>query len=68
MLKQSSIPLQISELSLIEISGEVVIKSWFEKNKWRESKNGEHFYQIQNAASGSLRQLDPSITAKKNYF
>lgn len=65
-----SIPLQISELSLIEIRGEVVIKKAdFEKINEERAKNGEAlFANPRNAASGSLRQLDPSITAKRKLF
>ena len=62
-----SIPLEIKEKSLIEIRGEVVIKkSDFEKLNEERLKNGEPtFANPRNAASGSLRQLDPKITAKR---
>ena len=65
-----SIPLQIEEKSLIEIRGEVVIKKAdFEKiNEERALNNEALFANPRNAASGSLRQLDPSITAKRKLF
>lgn len=65
-----SIPLLIKEKSLIEIRGEVVIKKAdFEKINVVRAKNGEQlFANPRNAASGSLRQLDPNITAKRKLF
>lgn len=65
-----SVPLQISEQSLIEIRGEVVIrKSDFEKINAQRLANGEQlFANPRNAASGSLRQLDPNITAQRKLF
>jgi len=65
-----SIPLQIEEKSLIEIRGEVVIrKKDFEKINEERLKNNEAlFANPRNAASGSLRQLDPTITAKRKLF
>jgi len=64
----NSIPLFINEKSLIEIRGEVVIpKDEFEKiNAQREEENQPLFANPRNAAAGSLRQLDPKITAKRN--
>ncbi|MEO1927327.1 MAG: NAD-dependent DNA ligase LigA [Nautiliaceae bacterium] len=63
----NSIPLEIKEKSLIEIRGEVVIKkSDFEKlNEERLKNNESTFANPRNAAAGSLRQLDPKITAKR---
>ncbi|RXJ83722.1 NAD-dependent DNA ligase LigA [Arcobacter sp. CECT 8985] len=65
-----SIPLQIEEKSLIEIRGEIVIrKKDFEKiNEQRLENNEALFANPRNAASGSLRQLDPNITAKRKLF
>ena len=62
-----SIPLTIKEKSLIEIRGEVVIeKEEFERiNKERLEHNEPPFANPRNAAAGSLRQLDPRITAKR---
>ncbi|RXK06215.1 NAD-dependent DNA ligase LigA [Halarcobacter bivalviorum] len=65
-----SIPLQIKEKSLLEIRGEVVIKKAdFEKiNELRLLNEEQPFANPRNAASGSLRQLDPSITASRKLF
>jgi DNA ligase (NAD+) len=65
-----SIPLQIEEKSLIEIRGEIVIKKVdFEKINEERAKNNEAlFANPRNAAAGSLRQLDPSVTAKRKLF
>jgi len=63
-----TVPLSIEHKELIEIRGEVVIfKDEFEKINKERLKNGEPpFANPRNAAAGSLRQLDPSITAKRN--
>ena len=65
-----SIPLQIKEKSLLEIRGEIVIKKAdFEKiNEERIKNNEQVFANPRNAAAGSLRQLDPNITAKRKLF
>jgi DNA ligase (NAD+) len=63
-----TIPLSIDHKDLIEIRGEVVIfKDEFEKINNNRLKNGEAvFANPRNAAAGSLRQLDPKITASRN--
>ncbi len=65
-----SIPLSIPYGELIEIRGEVVIKKEdFEKiNKERLANDEPAFANPRNAAAGSLRQLDSSITAKRKLF
>ncbi len=65
-----SIPLQIKEKSLLEIRGEIVIKKAdFDKiNEERLKNNEQLFANPRNAAAGSLRQLDPNITAKRKLF
>ena len=63
-----SIPLTIEHKEQIEIRGEVVIfKSEFEKiNRVRLAVGDALFANPRNAAAGSLRQLDSSITAARN--
>lgn len=67
VLTIKTIPLQIDEKKYIEIRGEVFMpKSSFEMlNKQREEKGEQLFANARNAASGSLKQLDSSITAKR---
>ena len=62
-----SVPLTIDYDGLIEIRGEVVIrKGDFEKINEERLEVGEPlFANPRNAAAGSLRQLDSSITAKR---
>ncbi|MBA1438069.1 MAG: NAD-dependent DNA ligase LigA [Epsilonproteobacteria bacterium] len=63
-----SIPLTIEHQGILEIRGEVVIfKDEFEKINEERLKAGEGlFANPRNAAAGSLRQLDPKITAARN--
>ena len=68
----NSIPLSLmnddSELpNLIEIRGEVFIeKDDFDSNNKKAAKLGQKtFANPRNAAAGSLRQLDPSVTASR---
>ena len=65
-----SIPLQIEEKSLIEIRGEIVIrkKDFLQINEERLNNGEPLFANPRNAASGSLRQLDPNITAKRKLY
>jgi DNA ligase (NAD+) len=65
-----SIPLSIAYDGLIEIRGEVVIKKndFDIINKQRIKNNEVIFANPRNAASGSLRQLDSSITARRKLF
>ncbi len=62
-----SVPLSIVYEGQIEIRGEVVIrKDDFEIiNKERLEKGEQVFANPRNAAAGSLRQLDSSVTAKR---
>jgi len=64
----NSIPLTIPHKELIEIRGEVVIfKDEFERINTQRLKDGEAlFANPRNAAAGSLRQLDSTITASRN--
>lgn len=65
-----SIPLQIPYDGTIEIRGEVVIKKDdFDTINQERIKNDEPtFANPRNAAAGSLRQLDSTITAKRKLF
>jgi DNA ligase (NAD+) len=63
-----SIPLEIEHKGTIEIRGEVVIfKDEFERiNNLRLEASEALFANPRNAAAGSLRQLDSSVTASRN--
>ena len=63
-----AIPLKLFEPVDIEVRGEIYMpKTSFEKLNEENLKNGEKlFANPRNAASGSLRQLDSSITAKRD--
>ena len=63
-----SIPLEINHKGLIEIRGEVLMsKKDFDKLNEERIKKGEStFANPRNAAAGSLRQLDPKITASRH--
>lgn len=65
-----SIPLRLPvgrPPALLEVRGEVLIlKADFEKLNREQQKKGEKiFANSRNAAAGSLRQLDPDITARR---
>ncbi|CAD2074034.1 NAD-dependent DNA ligase LigA [Phocicoccus pinnipedialis] len=63
-----AIPLRIDATSNFEVRGEAYMpKSSFEKlNAAREANGQQVFQNPRNAAAGSLRQLDTSLTAKRN--
>ncbi|MDR1007720.1 MAG: NAD-dependent DNA ligase LigA [Campylobacteraceae bacterium] len=62
-----SIPLVVDYQNTFEVRGEVLIKkSDFDTlNKEREKNNEPLFANPRNAAAGSLRQLDPTVTASR---
>lgn len=62
------IPLRLKEPVTIEVRGEAYMpkKSFAELNKEREENGEDLFANPRNAAAGSLRQLDPKITASRN--
>jgi DNA ligase (NAD+) len=55
-------------VSYLEIRGEVFMpkKSFLELNRLREEEGQAPFANPRNAAAGSLRQLDPHVTASRN--
>jgi len=63
-----SVPLSIDHPGLIEIRGEVLmtIEEFDRINAERLSRGEALFANPRNAAAGSLRQLDPTITAARN--
>ncbi len=62
-----SIPLRIKDKRKIEVRGEcVMLKSVWEKiNKQNEKEGKPLFANPRNAAAGSIRQLDPKISASR---
>lgn len=64
----TSIPLHLSiTTEILEVRGEVVLlKKDFEKINQQQTEQGlSHFANPRNIAAGSLRQLDPSVTARR---
>jgi DNA ligase (NAD+) len=62
-----SVPLRLHEPASVEIRGEIFLslKAFRQLNEEREQAGEPRFANPRNAAAGSLRQLDPSIAAKR---
>ncbi|MGE5298208.1 MAG: NAD-dependent DNA ligase LigA [Acidobacteriaceae bacterium] len=62
-----SIPLTLSKPIDIEVRGEVIMtkKVWEELNAEQEKQGKPLYANTRNAAAGSIRQLDPKITASR---
>ena len=63
-----AIPLKIAKPYNLEVRGEIYMpKTSFEKLNEENLQNGDKiFANPRNAASGSIRQLDPTVTAKRD--
>src|SRR5262249_42418950 len=66
-----SIPLQLRPEApggLLEVRGEVYLthEEFENVNREREASGQPQFANARNSAAGSLRQLDPSVTARRN--
>jgi len=63
-----SLPLHINKDIDIEVRGEIYMskKAFTKANEERKANNQELFANPRNAAAGSVRQLDPKITAKRD--
>ncbi|MBW0596899.1 NAD-dependent DNA ligase LigA [Mycoplasmopsis anatis] len=68
IIQISSIPQKINYLKEIEIRGEVYIskKTLIDINNALKKENKQQFSNPRNAASGTLRQLDPTIVKQRN--
>jgi len=63
-----SIPLKLNrQISRLEVRGEIYMpkKEFLRLNQEKEEKGEKVFANPRNAAAGSLRQLDPAVTAKR---
>ena len=63
-----AVPLELNEPVDLEVSGEVYMpKASFQKLNEEQKRKGEETYENpRNTAAGSVRQLDPTITASRN--
>jgi DNA ligase (NAD+) len=67
-----SVPLDLNRPIDLEVRGEAVMtkKAWIQLNKRQEAEGKPLYANTRNAAAGSIRQLDPKITASRGltYF
>ncbi|MBX4187904.1 MAG: NAD-dependent DNA ligase LigA [Candidatus Doudnabacteria bacterium] len=67
-----SVPLDMGKNTDLEVRGEVIMakKTWEALNKQQEKEGKPLYANTRNAAAGSIRQLDPKITAQRKltYF
>ncbi len=72
MRRVQSIPLTLGKEVDLEVRGEVIMtkKAWEDLNKRQEKEGKPTYANTRNAAAGSIRQLDPKITAERKltYF
>ncbi|MFH1668285.1 MAG: NAD-dependent DNA ligase LigA [Candidatus Komeilibacteria bacterium] len=63
-----SVPLKIKEAIDLEVSGEVFIpkESFAKMNKSQKKKGEQLFANPRNAAAGTVRQLDPQVSAERD--
>jgi DNA ligase (NAD+) len=67
-----SIPLRLRKPESVEVRGEIFLslRAFHQLNEEREQAGELQFANPRNAAAGSLRQLDPNVTARRplNFF
>ncbi|HEX9503922.1 MAG TPA: NAD-dependent DNA ligase LigA [Patescibacteria group bacterium] len=67
-----SIPLELPEKKDLEVRGEIIMTkaTWKELNQQQEAEGKPLYANTRNAAAGSIRQLDPKISAirKLQYY
>lgn len=62
-----SIPLELENRKAIEVRGETIMSkaTWTKLNEEQEKEGKPKYANTRNAAAGSIRQLDPKITASR---
>lgn len=62
----SNVPLKIKVTDPVTVDGEIIVKTDVFNKINEETKDGKEFSHPRNYASGAIRQLDCSVTKKKN--